>query len=208
MELDKGREVTDSMKEKAFREAIEVMASTSILGTDLTALDPPSWIKDVYENHFKQEREELNAKLEEELKNSGKTKLRFELTASMLKTSQEVNDEWTVLQNTDTYLGIGQKLIEQRMTADNPAKVEEVTIRQTGQLELKKVFKMLQSLNDLFPNNKESERIRFTIPFGGQDRTIYLFTWGCTIRPKQSPLGKSDKISTSRMPVQLPYQRE
>lgn len=39
---DEGREVTDAMKEKAFREAIEVMASTSILKTDLTALNPPS----------------------------------------------------------------------------------------------------------------------------------------------------------------------
>ena len=174
MELDKGREVTDSMKEKAFREAIEVMASTSILATDLTALDPPSWIKDVYENHFKPGREALDAIFEQEIKTSSKTKLRFELTASMLQTSQEVRDQWTKLQNMDTYPGSEQKIIEQRMSEVNPGKVEEVTIRQTGELELKKVFKMLQSFNDLFPENKESERIRFIIPIGGEDRAIYL----------------------------------
>ena len=177
IKLDKGREVTNAMKEKPFREAIEVMASTSILGTDLTALEPPppSWIKDVYESHFKPGREELDTILEGEIKTSGKTKLRFELTASMLKTSQEVKDEWTVLQNTDIYLGSGQKIIEQRMSKVNPDKVEEVTLRQTDQLELKKVFKMLQFFNDLFPNNvKPEDKIRFIIPIGGQDRTIYL----------------------------------
>ena len=171
---DEGGEVTDAMKEKAFREAIEVMASTSILKTDLTALNPPSWIQDVYESHFKKGREELDAKLEEEIKESGKTKLRFELTASMLKTNKEVKDEWSVLQNTDTYQDSGQKIIYQRMSEVNPDKVEEVTIRQTDQLQLRKVFKMLQSFNDLFPNNEESERIRIIIPIGGQDRTIYL----------------------------------
>ena len=175
MKQEKRKEVTDAMKEKAFREAIEVMASTTILKTDLIALNPPSWVKDVYESHFKTGREELDAKLEQELKEAGKTKLRFELTACMLKTSQEVKDEWKVLQNTDTYPGSEQKIIEIRMSEVNPDKVEEVTIRQTDQLELKKVFKMLQSFNDLFPNNnEESDNIRFIIPIGGQDRTIYL----------------------------------
>lgn len=177
---DKRREVTDKMKEKAFREAIEVMASISILATDLTPLNPPSWIHNVYESHLKTGRQELDAKLEEEIKNSGKTKLRFELIASMLKTSREVNDEWKVLQNTDTYPGSEQKIIDQEMSDVNRDKVEEVTIRQTNQLELKKVFKMLQSFNDLFPNNGESDRIRFIIPIGGQDRTIFLSRapWG------------------------------
>ena len=171
---DEGGEVTDAMKEKAFRQAIELTASTSIFKTDLTALNPPSWIQDVYESHFKTGREELDAKLKEEIKQSGNTKLRFELTASMLKTSQEVKDDWRVLQNTDTYPGSGQKIIDQRMSEVNPDKVEEVTIRQTDQLHLKEVFKMLQSFNDLFPNNREPDRIRFIIPIGGQDRTIYL----------------------------------
>ena len=74
----------------------------------------------------------------------------------------------------DTYPGSEQKIIDQRMSEVNPDKVEEVTIRKTDQLELKKVFKMLQSFNDLFPNNGESDRIRFTIPIGGEDRAIYL----------------------------------
>lgn len=171
---DKRREVTDEMKEEAFREAIEVMTSISILGTDLTALNPPSWIQNVYQSYLKTGREELDAKLEEEIKNSGETKLMFELTASMLKTSEEVREEWKVFQNTDTYPGSEQKIIEQRMSEVNPDKAEEVIIRQTDLLELVKVFKMLQSFNDLFPNNRESERIRFIIPIGGQDRTIYL----------------------------------
>ena len=171
---DKRREVTDEMKEEAFREAIEVMASISILATDLTALNPPSWIQNVYESYLKTGREELDAKLEEKIKNSRETKLMFELTASMLKTSEEVKESWKVLQNKDTYPGSEQKIIEQRMSEVNPDKVEEVIIRQTDFLELVKVFKMLQSFNDLFPNNRESERIRFIIPIGGQDRTIYL----------------------------------
>ena len=171
---DKRREITDDMKEEAFRAAIEVMASTSILATDLTALNPPSWIQNVYESYFKKGREELDAKLEEEIKNSRETKLMFELIASMLKTSEEVKELWKKLENTDTYPGSEQKIIEQRMSEVNPDKVEEVIIRQTDLLELVIVFKMLQSFNDLFPNNRESQRIRFIIPIGGLDRTIYL----------------------------------
>ena len=171
---DKRREITDDMKEEAFRAAIEVMASISILATDLTALNPPSWIQNVYESYFKKGREELDAKLEEEIKNSRETKLMFELIASMLKTSEEVKELWKKLENTDTYPGSEQKIIEQRMSEVNPDKVEEVIIRQTDLLELVIVFKMLQSFNDLFPNNRESQRIRFIIPIGGLDRTIYL----------------------------------
>ena len=171
---DKGSEVTDTMKEKAFREAIEVMASSSILTTDLAAFNPPSWLQDVYENHLKTGREELDAKLEKEIKDAGKTKLRLELIASMLKTSQEVKDEWEKLKGTETSPGSGQMIIDQQMSAVDPNKVEEVTIRPTDQIELKKVFKMLQSFNDLFPNNGESDRIRFIIPIGGEERTIYL----------------------------------
>lgn len=189
IKLDKRREITDEMKEKAFREAIEVMASISILKTDLTALNPPSWVQNVYVSYLTTGREELDAKLKEEIKRSRETKLMFELTASMLKRSEEVKKKWKVFQNKDTYPGSEQKIIEQRMSVVNPDKVEEVIIRQTDLLKLDEVFKMLQSFNDLFPDNRESVRIRFIIPIGGQDRTIYL---------SRAPRGKNQILVETR----------
>lgn len=75
------------------------------------------------------------------------------------------------------------------MSEVNPDKVEEVIIRQTDLLELVIVFKMFQSFNDLFPNNRESERIQFIIPIGGQNRTIYL---------SRSPRGENQILVETR----------
>ena len=171
---DTRKEVTDAMKEKAFREAVEVMASTSILRTDLTKLSPPTWLENVDQNHFKIGREGLEANLENEIRDDGQTKLMFELTASMLQTSTEVSTEWNKLRTTDTFPGSGQKVLVETMSAANPLKAEEVTIRQTNEFTLKQVFKMLQSYNDLYPHNLQRERVRFIIPIGGEDRTVHL----------------------------------
>lgn len=177
---DTRKEVTDAMKEKAFREAVQVMASTSILRTDLAKLSPPTWLKNVDQNHFKIGREGLEANLENEIRDDGKTKLRFELTASMLQTSTEVSAEWNKLRTTDTFPGSGQKILVETMRTTDPLKVEEVTIRETNKLTLKQVFKMLQSYNDLYPHNLKRERVRFIIPIGGEDRTVHLSRapWG------------------------------
>ena len=179
---DTRKEVTNAMKEKAFREAVEVMASTSILRTDLTKLTTPAWLENVDQNHFKIGREELEANLEREIRDAGVTKLKFELTASMLQTSTEVNTQWDKLRTTDTFAGSGQKILDETMSAADPLKVEEVRIRKTDQVTLKQIFKMLQSYNDLYPHNTDRDRVRFIIPIGGEDRTLHL---------RRAPRGKN-----------------
>lgn len=177
---DTDNKVTKDMKEKAFREAVEVMVSTSILRTDLTKLKTPDWLENVDQNTFKIGREELEANLEREIKDEGETKLRFELTASMLQTSKEVNTEWGKLRTTDTSPGSGQKIIDETMNKADPRKVEAVKIWETNQLTLKQIFKMLQSYNDLYPHNTKKDPVRFIIPIGGEYRTVHLrrALWG------------------------------
>lgn len=122
--------------------------------------------------------EEVREKQKQEIAAATETKVKFELTQSMLKTSKEAIQEWNKLKTLDSALP-GKKIIEDQIVRKGKKSYLKVTIHETDQVWLKDIFKLKQFILDIYPDQGR-RHIRFEVPIGREMRKFYLSRapWG------------------------------
>lgn len=122
--------------------------------------------------------EEVREKQKQEIAAATETKVKFDLTQSMLKTSKEAIQEWNKLKTLDSALP-GKKIIEDQIVRKGKKSYLKVTIHETDQVSLKDIFKLKQFILDIYPDQGR-RHIRFEVPIGAEMRKFYLSRapWG------------------------------
>lgn len=90
---DKTGTITTQERDDAFRATIDFFAGSSIKRNQLAGLNPSDWLKTT-NKALRETMEVLKKELSKKISNVHETKLKFEFTLSMLKTSQQAIDEW------------------------------------------------------------------------------------------------------------------
>ena len=155
---DSNDEVPTGNRDEIFRAAIDVMATSIVLGKDLSSSSPAMWLQDV-KTSFDEDITEVETDLSTEIKTNVDTKLNFEVTANFLESKSNAEKEWQQLKTdgviTETEVGSGKK------------KHLEVTVAAPNKLTLKKLFKFFQFYPDIYGDQKQT-RTRFEVPIGGE----------------------------------------
>ena len=149
--------IPDGTREKAFRQAIEAMASAMILGNK-----PVTWIDKVDEELGKK-RDELEDRTNKLIKDKETNKLRIELALSMLRNTKEAQAKWKRL--------VQNKFIKETLDLRN--KVIKIEITENAPLTIKETFKLLQHFNQIYPSQGQTQA-EVKIPIGRKERTFYI----------------------------------
>ena len=128
-------------KDEAFGAAIDIMAFSFVLGKDLTNLSPVMWLQDV-KTSFDQNITEEEIRISREIKEYVQTKLKLEVTASLLKSKTSAIEEWKQLK--------GKKIITKEEVGSGESAYLKVKVAETDDLSLKELFKLLQFYPDIY----------------------------------------------------------
>ena len=90
---DPNDEVPTGNRDEIFRAAIDVMATSFVLGKDLSGSSPAMWLQDV-KTSFDEDITEVETDLSTEIKTNVDTKLNFEVTANFLESKSSAEKEW------------------------------------------------------------------------------------------------------------------
>ena len=125
----------------------------------------PEWLQKIKED-ISSKMQEVREKQNNEIANEEETKLKFEFTQSMLKTSKEAVEEWENLKT--------QKVIieENEMGTDKKEHLK-VTIHETDKVSLREIFKLLQFYPELY-KSQGRKHTRFEVQIGGKARKFRL----------------------------------
>ena len=156
--------VTSKEREKAFRAGRELLVAIAMKRSTLEG-NLPEWLQKIKED-ISSKMQEVREKQNNEIANEEETKLKFEFTQSMLKTSKEAVEEWENLKT--------QKIIfeENEMGTDKKEHLK-VTIHETDKVSLREIFKLLQFYPELY-KSQERKHTRFEVQIGGKARKFRL----------------------------------
>ena len=156
--------VTSKEREKAFRAGRELLVAIAMKRSTLEG-NLPEWLQKIKED-ISRTMQEVREKQNNEIANEEETKLKFEFTQSMLKTSKEAVEEWENLKT--------QKIIieENKMGTDKKEYLK-VTIHENDKVSLREVFKLLQFYPELF-KSQGRKQTRFEVQIGGKARKFRL----------------------------------
>ncbi|XP_068680311.1 uncharacterized protein [Montipora foliosa] len=165
--------VSSQEREEAFQAAKDVLAGSSVLGTDISTLNPASWLTDVKTN-IDQRRMSVALQSTVNVEREKNTKLRFEFTQSILQSAEQAKNEWERLKGITIDLANGQQqsIIEERTVQTERNSYKVVTIHENDEVSLKEVFKLLQFYNDIY--DQRPRQTYFEIPIGGETRRFRL----------------------------------
>lgn len=156
--------VTSKEREKAFRAGRELLVAIAMKRSTLEG-NLPEWLQKIKED-ISSKMQEVREKQNNEIANEEETKLKFEFTQSMLKTSKEAVEEWENLKT--------QKIIfeENEMGTDKKEHLK-VTIHETDKVSLREIFKLLQFYPELY-KSQGGKHTRFEVQIGGKARKFRL----------------------------------
>ena len=172
---DKTGTITTKERDDAFRATIDFLAGSSIKRNQLAGLNPSDWLKTT-NKALRERMEVLKKELSKKISNVHETKLKFEFTLSMLKTSQQAIDEWEKLKKTDSLIS-NKKIVEEDTVVTGRGEYKKVTIHETDQKTVKDIFKLLQFYPDIY-KSQGRKQTRFEVPIGGEKREFRLATSG------------------------------
>jgi len=166
--------VSQSEQDEAFRATRDVLVGTAVQKNTLAGLNPSpaNWLQTTngdIDTKMKGVDEELSQAIADE----GETKLKFELTQSILKNSQKAIKEWDKLKQTDVSATSSTKIVEEETVGTGKSKHLEVTVHETDKVSMKEVFKLLQFYPELYPS-QGNKQTRFEVPIGGEERPFRL----------------------------------
>lgn len=164
-------------RDAVFHAATDFIVGTAITGNTLTGSNTAIWVQEANKVIISK-MEEVREKQRLEIAAATETKVKFELTQSMLKTSKEAIQEWNKLKTLDSALP-GKKIIEDQIVRKGKKSYLKVTIHETDQVSLKDIFKLKQFILDIYPDQGR-RHIRFEVPIGAEMRKFYLSRapWG------------------------------
>ena len=163
--------VSAKERDAVFHAATDFIVGTAITGNTLTGLNTAIWVQRANKGIISK-MEEVREKQKQEIAAATETKLEFELTQSMLKTSKEAIEEWNKLKTLDSAIP-GKKIIEEQIVQKGKDSYLKVTIHETDQVSLKEIFKLKQFILDIYPD-QGNNHIRFEVPIGGEMRKFRL----------------------------------
>ena len=163
-ELDPSGTVTSQEREKVFRAGIELFSAIAIKRPTLEGLNLPDWLQETNQD-IVSTMQEVTIQQSKEIAAQKETKLKYELTQSMLKTSEEAVKEWTTLKDLN--------VIEEKVMGTDKNPYLTVTIHETDQVSLREMFKLLQFYPELY-KSQEARQTRFEIQIGGEKRKFRL----------------------------------
>ena len=171
-ENDKEEEVTSDKRVQAFRAIRDIMAGTAVQGIKLAGLTgpPPDWLKTTAKDissKMEKEREQISKEIAAE----GETKLKFELTQSLLQSRDEAIERWKEWTTPDPTTG--KRFIEDDEVTENGHPVRRVIVHESDKVTLKDVFRTLQSYKDIF-DTQGFKHTRLEVPIGGKRRKFRL----------------------------------
>ena len=171
-EKDKKEEVTSDERDKAFRAYKDIMVATAVQKNKLDCLtDPPSdWLKTNI-GDIDSKMGKVREQISKEIATEEETKLKFELTQSLLQSRDEVIDRWKEWTTPDPTTG--KRFIEDDEVTEKGGKFRRVIVHESDKVPLKDVFGTLQFYNDIF-DTQEFEKTRFEVPIGGKKRKFLL----------------------------------
>ena len=168
--------VSSQERDAAFQASKDVLAGSSVLGKDISSLNPASWLTDV-KTKIDQRRESVALASTLNVENEKNTKLRFEFTQSILQSAEQAKNEWERLKGITIDLPNGQQrsIIEERTVGSGRNSHKVVTIHENDEVSLKGVFKLLQFYNDIYEfQDRPTRQTHFEIPIGGETRRFRL----------------------------------
>ena len=183
-ENDKTGTVPTQERDNAFRAANDVLVGSSVKRNTLAGLSPSDWLQKT-NTDIVSKMDEVGEKLSQEIAAEKGTKLKFEFTQSMLKTSKEALDEWNKLKTLDTAPNSNTKIVEEQTVGAGKNQYLKVTIHETDKVSVKEIFKMLQFYPDIF-SSQGTKQTRFEMPIGGETRKFRL--------SKSGPFGGKNQI--------------
>ena len=157
--------VTSQEREKVFRAGIELFSAIAIKRPTLEGLNPPDWLQETRQA-IVSTMQEVKDQQSKEIAAQEETKLKYEFTQSMLKTSKEAIKEWKELKNLKV-------IIEENEMGKNKKEYKKVTIHETDQVSLREIFKLLQFYPQLY-ENQGGKQTRFEVQIGGETRKFRL----------------------------------
>jgi len=172
LKQDKEKTVSSNERDKAFSAARDFMVGTAVRKSKLAGLIPPpsDWLKTTSED-IGSKMYEVREQLSKEIAAEGETKLKFELTQSLLQSRDEAIDRWKEWTTTDKTTN--KRIIEDEEVTEGKSKVRRVIVHESDKVPLKEVFRTLQSYNDIF-DTQGLKQTRFEVPIGGEKRKFRL----------------------------------
>lgn len=104
--------VSAKERDAVFHAATDFIVGTAITGNTLTGLNTAIWVQGANKVIISK-MEEVREKQKQEIAAATETKLEFELTQSMLKTSKEAIEEWNKLKTLDSAIP-GKKILKSK----------------------------------------------------------------------------------------------
>ena len=165
---DPNGEISPGDRDKAFGAGNTIMTASFVQLKDFKDLRPANWLQHVLA-HFEnlKFKTELETYLSTNIKDNGKTKLKYEVTASFLVSKTSAIHEWNQLKTdgiiTETEVGSGKN------------KHLKVTLAASNKITLRTLFKLLQFYPDIYEDQK-FKKTRFEVPIGGEPVKFCLST--------------------------------
>ena len=156
--------VTSKEMEEAFRAGRELLVAIAMKRFVLEG-NLPEWLQKTNEV-IGSKMQEVREKQSNEIAEEEETKLKFEFTQSMLKTSKEAVGEWENLKTQKV-------IIEENEIGKDKKEYLKVTIHETDQVSLREIFKLLQFYPQLY-ENQGGKHTRFEVQIGGETRKFRL----------------------------------
>ena len=157
--------VTPREMEKTFQAGRQLLAAIAIKRLTLEELNPPEWLQNTNEG-IGSKMQQVREKQSNEIADEEETKLKFEFTQSMLKTSKETVEEWENLKTQKV-------IIEENEMGTDKKEYLKVTIHETDKVSLREIFKLLQFYPELY-KSQGGKQTRFEVQIGGETRKFRL----------------------------------
>ena len=163
--LDLSGTVTSEERKTVLREAIELFSAIAIKRPALEGLNPPDWLQETRQA-IVSTMQEVRDQQSKEIAAEEETKLKYEFTQSMLKTSKEAIEEWKELKNLKV-------INEEKKMGEDKKEYLKVTIHETDKVSLREIFKLLQFYPELY-KSQGRQTTRFEVQIGGKARKFRL----------------------------------
>ena len=151
--------ISENSRNASFRKGFEFMAAGNFGGH----VPEKAWLLPIHDA-LQTGRKILTDKLNGEIKADETTKIKYELTAKMLKTGQDAKCRWNELKH--------DGIIVPKYDANG--KLTEVKIKETDIMILSESFELLQSFLQIYPEVQYGQRIKINIPIGNTKGGVYL----------------------------------
>ncbi|CAB3992229.1 Hypothetical predicted protein [Paramuricea clavata] len=151
--------ISENSRNAAFRKGFEFMAAGNFGGH----VPKKAWLRPIHDA-LQTERKIITDKLNGEIEADETTKIKYELTAKMLKTGQDAKRRWDELKH--------DGIIVPKYDANG--KLTQVKIKETDVMILSESFELLQSFLQIYPEVENGQRIKINIPIGNTKGGVYL----------------------------------